>query len=122
MGKATPEYNLEVIHPKVAKEWHHTKNKPLTPKDLTPGSSKRVWWKCRKNHVWEATLNNRTSNKSGCPECTGRKVGRDNNLFVINPKVSKEWHPTKNKPLTPKDITWGSREKVWWKCKKGHIW
>jgi hypothetical protein len=29
MGKVTPEYNLTVIHPKVAKEWHPTKNKPL---------------------------------------------------------------------------------------------
>ena len=68
MGKATQEYNLEVIHPKVSKEWHKTKNNPLTPKEVTPGSKKKVWWQCNKGHAWEAQVTSR-SRGSGCPKC-----------------------------------------------------
>ena len=75
----------------------------------------KVWWQCNNGHEWEATIANRSSRKSGCPECAGKKVGKDNNLFVKFPKVAKEWHPSKNKPLTPKDVTPGSKKKVWWK-------
>jgi hypothetical protein len=119
MGKVTPEYNLAVIHPKVAKEWHKTKNNSLTPKDVTPGSGKKVWLQCKKSHVWKASIKHR-SRGSGCPECAGQKVGEDNNLFVKFKKKAKEWHPTKNKPLTSKDVTPGSQKKVWWQCDKGH--
>jgi hypothetical protein len=121
MGKATPEYNLAVIHPKVAKEWHKTKNNSLTSKDVVSGSSRKVWWKCNKGHEWEASIGHRSRGTS-CPECSGRRVGKDNNLSVKFPKVTKEWHPSKNKPLTPKDVTPGSNKKVWWKCGKGHEW
>ena len=34
----------------------------------------------------------------------------------------KQWHPTKNVSLTPRDVTSGSRQKVWWLCEKGHEW
>ena len=121
MGKATQEYNLEVIHPKVSKEWHKTKNNPLTPKDVTPGSGKKVWWQCNKGHEWNALITDR-SRGSGCPVCSGHRVGKDNNLFIKHPKLAKEWHTTKNKPLTPKDVTPGSKKKVWWQCKKSHKW
>lgn len=33
-----------------------------------------------------------------------------------------QWHPNKNEPLTPKDLTYGSKQKVWWKCENGHEW
>ena len=124
MGKATPEYNLAVINLKVAKEWHPTKNKPLTPKEVTPGSGKKVWWICKKGHEWDAQIGNRTNRNrpTGCPECLGEKVGQDNNLKVLYPRIAKEWHPTKNGELKPKDITSGVGNKVWWKCNKGHEW
>ena len=31
------------------------------------------------------------------------------------PHLVKEWHPTKNGDLTPKDVTYGSNKKVWWR-------
>lgn len=34
----------------------------------------------------------------------------------------RQWYPTKNAPLTPKTVTYGSRQKVWWQCEKGHTW
>jgi hypothetical protein len=51
MGKkATPEYNLAVLHPDIAKEWHPKKNGSLMAGDTTPGSDKKVWWQCEKDH------------------------------------------------------------------------
>jgi hypothetical protein len=30
--------------------------------------------------------------------------------------LASEWHPTQNGELTPRDISAGSNDKVWWKC------
>jgi len=43
-------------------------------------------------------------------------------LFDINELLAKEWHPSKNGNLTPKDVSPSSEKKVWWVCKKGHEW
>jgi hypothetical protein len=61
-------------YPHLVKEWHPTKNGELTPNDFTHGSKKKVWWLCSKNHNYEATFNSRTSRKTGCPYCSGRKT------------------------------------------------
>ena len=44
------------------------------------------------------------------------------NLSVTKPLLTKEWHPTKNGTLTPRDVTPMSNKKVWWLCKSGHQW
>ena len=113
--------SLEVVNPKLAEEWHPTKNSPLTPKDVTPNSNKKVWWKCTKGHDWQALIYSRNSGR-GCPYCSGRRASKENCLKTVNPRLAKEWHPTKNDPLTPKDVTPFSSKKVWWRCKKGHEW
>jgi len=69
MPRVSPEYNLVVLHPEIAEQWHPTKNGDLRPENVTPGSDKKVWWLCEKKHEWEATVGNRTSHQSGCPEC-----------------------------------------------------
>ena len=113
--------NLQLFKPKLAKEWHPTKNGKLTPKDVTPYSAKKVWWRCSKGHEWQAAVYNR-SRERGCPYCRGFKVCRDNCLKTVNPSLAREWHPSRNGKLTPKDVTAGSSKKVWWECKKGHVW
>jgi hypothetical protein len=72
MAKVSQDYNLQIINPNLAKEWHPTRNGFLTPGDVTPFSNKKVWWLCSKDHEWEATISNR-SNGRGCPYCAGRK-------------------------------------------------
>ena len=68
--KLSPTYNLQAINPKLAKEWHPTKNRKLTPRDVMPGSGKKVWWQCSKGHEWQAIIRNRSKAKGiGCPEC-----------------------------------------------------
>jgi hypothetical protein len=36
---------LQTLNPSLAAEWHPVENGRLTPRDVTPGSSKRVWWR-----------------------------------------------------------------------------
>ena len=126
MGKVTSDYNLSILHPDIAKEWHPTRNGDLTPKGVTAGSRKKVWWLCSKGHEWEAAVGGRTGSPNrkgrGCPYCAGQKADKDNNLFITIPEVAKEWHPTKNGELTAKNVKAGSNKKVWWLCSKGHEW
>ena len=61
-------------YPHLVNEWHPTKNKELTPKDVTSKSDKKVWWLCPKGHSYNSVIKNRTLNKSGCPYCAGKKT------------------------------------------------
>lgn len=121
-GKIVVKSNcLATTHPKLAKEWHFKKNHPLTPKDITRGTHKKVWWKCstkKKDHVWFASITNRSRGK-GCPHCRGLATEP---LTVTHPEIAKLWHPTKNKNLTPDQVTFGNSKEVWWKCSSGHEW
>ena len=113
--------DLETNFPNIAAEWHPSKNSFL-PSDVVAKSNKKVWWRCEKGHEWEAKINNRTSNKQGCPICSGRQtLPGYNDLATIYPHVAAEWHPTKN--LVPAShIAPKSNKKVWWLCIKGHEW
>ena len=43
-------------------------------------------------------------------------------LFEKRPELLSEWHPTKNGTLSPDSISFGSGQKIWWQCAKGHEW
>ena len=51
-----------------------------------------------------------------------RTLNFEKSLGHLFPKLSKEWHPTKNDPLLPEHFIPGAHEKVWWKCDLGHEW
>jgi len=112
---------LSIKFPKLAKEWHSTKNEKLTPDDVSYGSGKKIWWQCKNEHEWESAISNRTAGK-GCPYCSGKRVSDMNRLSIKFPKLVKQWHPTKNDNSKPIDFSYGSHEKVWWQCKNGHEW
>jgi very-short-patch-repair endonuclease len=125
-GRGTKnETCLATLNSEVAKQWHPTKNGILTPYDVSEKSQRKVWWLCDKGelcvHEWTAVIKNRTSNKSGCPFCSGNKVCLDNCLATKNPEVAKQWHPTKNGDLTPFDVLSNSHKVVWWLCDKGEL-
>ena len=116
-------YNdLQTINLILANEWNYEKNGELMPSDVTPNSSKIVWWKCSKGHEWQATVVDR-KNGRGCPFCAGKKVLTGyNDLQTVNPTLTLEWDYEKNGNLTPENFSANSHEKVWWKCSKGHEW
>jgi hypothetical protein len=79
----------------------------------------KMLWKCTKNNCneifemsWDCIQRG-----TGCPYCSGHKVGLSNCLATKNPKLAKEWNCEKNNDLTPYDFTCGyDTKKVWWKC------
>lgn len=77
-GKRVSSTNsLASLYPKVAKQWHPTRNGDLTPERIHAGSHKEVWFICDfdPSHEWKTALKNRTKKKvpTGCPWCFGRK-------------------------------------------------
>ena len=77
---------------------------------------------CSNGHEYKSMVYDR-KNGCNCPICSGHKVLIGyNDLATVNPKLSSEWHPTKNGDLTPQHVTAGSRKKVWWLCTNGHEW
>ena len=70
--------DLATRYPELAQTWDPVLNGALTPAMVTPGSHKKVWWRCPENHVWKAVVYSRTSDKRcGCPVCAG-KVSQKN--------------------------------------------
>jgi very-short-patch-repair endonuclease len=115
---------IATLRPEIAEEWHHIRNENLTPYDFTLNSNKSVWWRCRiyPKHEWKTSISNRCSQGSGCPYCSGHLASEENNLFLSNPQLSKEWHPILNGDLTPYNVSHYSSKVIWWLCDKGHEW
>lgn len=113
------ENDFETRYPRVAAEWHPTKNGDLKPSDVSYGTNRKVWWICKKGHEWEAAVAKRGPGGRGCPYCANKRVlAGYNDLASQYPEVALEWHPTKNGELAPSTVTWGSNRKVWWLCPK----
>ena len=109
-------------HPQLLEEWHPKLNADISPEEFTPGSSRRVWWKCSKGHEWQAAIKSRVTG-TGCPVCANRKVNPgENDLATRYPEIAAQWHPVKNGKRTPRDVVAGNCSKVWWLCDKGHEW
>jgi len=94
--------------------------------DTYNGNSKLLKWKCLKEECGEEFESNwsHINNGGNCSVCAGRQVGISNCLATKNPVLASEWHPVKNGDLTPYDVTYGSHQFVWWKCKHNakHEW
>lgn len=68
-------HSLAEVNPEVAKQWHPLRNGDLTPKNVSAGSHKRVWWLCENGHEWEAVIHSRNSG-SGCPMCARKRKNK----------------------------------------------
>ena len=121
MPKATDQYNLAVINPGLAKEWHPTRNGNLNPRNVTPGSGRKIWWICSNGHEWQAPVYSR-SRGSNCPICYRASASDDNEMLIANTDLTKQWHLTKNSGLNLRNLPTGFKKKVWWICEEGHEW
>lgn len=64
------EKSLFNTHPQLAKEWDYNKNGKLTPKMVTKGMDKKVYWICPKcNESYLASIKSRASMKIGHKDC-----------------------------------------------------
>ena len=70
--EASEDNCLSALFPEIAKEWHPTKNGKLKPSEITAGSNKKIWWQCKKKHIWQASP--ATRQRSGCKKCTGKGI------------------------------------------------
>lgn len=118
-----PEDNsLAAAFPQLAAEWAQGLNGALTPSDVAPGSRRKAWWRCGKDHVWLAEISSRTRG-CGCPYCAGKRINPgENDLASVNPRLAAEWNSERNGALTPQDVTEYSNRRVWWRCSEGHVW
>lgn len=121
---ATSANNLATNCPELAKEYMPPPKNKLAATELTPGSGKRVWWKCPTcSHEWLASVNNRAGHKRGCPACYGRVATPNNNLATKYPELAKEYMAPPKNELPADQVHNGSHVKFWWKCSKcGHEW
>ena len=58
-------------------------NYKIKPTEVSIGSHKKVIWRCKKGHEWEAAVKSRTINKTGCPYCSHNKVLAGFNDLII---------------------------------------
>jgi hypothetical protein len=110
--KKVAKKSLAQTHPKLAKEadgWDANR--------VTPSSAKKLPWKCKNGHTWNAIVANR-SKGNGCPICAGQMVlAGTNDLLTLYPEIAKQafgWDTSKFRP--------GSNQKQEWICSKGHKW
>lgn len=114
--------DLASTHPALSAQWHPTKNGDLTPNMVKAGTGKKVWWIDEKGHEWQALVSARTAG-NGCPVCANRVVLKGcNDLATTHPQFATQWHPVKNRDITPEKVTAGYQRKLWWKCENGHEW
>jgi len=113
--------SLAEANPALAAQWHPTKNAPLTPADVSPYSTRKVWWLCEQGHEWEAFIGNR-SRGAGCPYCKGLlPIAGENDLATLHPVLLAEWAYDLNGAIRPEFVSPGSSKKVWWRCKTCHL-
>nr|WP_302945500.1 zinc-ribbon domain-containing protein [uncultured Prevotella sp.] len=112
--------SIAQTHSYLLEEWDYRKN-IIKPEEISIGSDRKVWWKCRFcGYEWEAppnSSNRRTSFEKGCPACLRKTIWEGHNdLATTNPSLASEWNYERNTNITPNSITDGSNKKVWWIC------
>lgn len=110
------ENSLAVKNPEVATEWHSTKNLPLTPEDISCGSSEKVWWLGKCGHEWQSSICDRAGKRHrGCPYCAGQKILPGFNDFAsYTPRAVKYW--SKNNKKRPTEFTPHTNKKALFIC------
>jgi hypothetical protein len=71
-----PGKSLKDKYPKIAEEFHPTKNGYFKPEDFSVSSRKTIWWLCKRNpqHEFQNSVGNRVRFKQKCPHCSGSQT------------------------------------------------
>lgn len=116
-------------YPRLAAQWHPTRNGLATPFEYASNSNERVWWQCDANppHEWQAKIKSRTSYPNlRCPKCarSNQNATALSTLDLSHPELCEEWDHERNAPLKPCDFKANSHQTVHWTCSKypEHVW
>ena len=113
--------DLATTHPAYLALWHERNR--ITPDSVTASSHRKVWWRCEKDHAWEAMIFSVVQDGYGCPYCAGKRaIPGETDLATVRPDMLKQWDWEKNGKTDPSEILPSSHDKVWWKCELGHSW
>lgn len=58
--------DIKTKNPKLLLEWDYIKNGRLKPEEVSYQSHKKIWWKCKYKHSWQADVAARNKG-NGCP-------------------------------------------------------
>jgi hypothetical protein len=79
------------------------------------GSSRKLRWRCKAGHEWEAVVRSRALQGRGCPMCAGqRAISGVNDLATRFPEVAREALFDATREM------WGSNKRLRWRCPSGH--
>lgn len=92
--------------------WNFELNVDILIDEKSKNSTEKVFWKCEKNHAWEATIHSIRVG-GGCPYCSNKKLLKGyNDMWTTNPELAKVL-------ANPEDgykYMQSSAKKVDWKC------
>lgn len=112
--------DLKTNKKQLVEEWDYEMNEK-GPEEYAVNSTKKVWWRCKSGHRWNASIAGR-SNGRNCPYCAGNiLIKGENDLKTKNQQLVEEWDYEKNNK-GPEEYAVNSNKEVWWKCKRGHGW
>lgn len=112
--------DLTTTAPYLLKWWDYDKN-ILKPDQLTKGSHKTIFWKCKNNHSFKKEVLLMNKNPA-CGICSGHIiVSGVNDITTLRPDFLDWWDYDKN-TLNPKILSPWTHKRFWVKCPKGHSW
>ena len=114
-------YNdLETLFPRIAAEWHPTKNGDLRPSEVASKSSARAFWLCPDcGYEYDGFISNRTRRGDGCPACSMKRlvVGL-NDFATLHPELVCEWG--EDNALSPSELRGRDTKRfIKWRCSDG---
>lgn len=117
--------SIASMYPELMPDWDYNKNGNLDPETIPYGSHKRVHWKCHVCGCESESAAKDRAKGNGCPECSMKnrvekyhktKVANSGSFAEKYPKQARDWDSERNGNLTPYNLSYGSKKKVFWKC------
>lgn len=111
--------DIATTHPDLLDEWS-SKN-TIRPQEVMNNNSKdKILWVGKDcGHEWEATIQSRITQNSGCNYCNGRLVLAGFNDFATHyPEYVQNWSPENT--FKPTEVSKRSNKSIIWICDAGH--
>ena len=88
--------------------------------EIDKSSTKKIWLRCLNDDThedYDVTAYNYSNGHQQCPYCTGQRVCLTNSFGYKHPEYINLWSDKNS--FGPYDITYGSKQFVWFKCENG---